>query len=638
MNHLFSSLEIKNLTLSNRIVMPGLASFLIENDGTIDSRTVEHYRRRAAGGPAMVIMEACAVSAEGIVSPHQARIYDDQFMEGLSGIARAIKSEGAIAGLQLHHGGRQTSSRIINRKPVAPSSLPCPSIRGEVEPLSIDGIQEIVSKFAKCARRAVQAGFELLEIHGAHGYLINQFLSPFSNIREDEYGGDLQGRTRFALEIIREIRKAIGNDIPLSFKISAQEFVPNGLDLPQSIDILHLLKNEGLDVVQVSAGNDATPEWISQPVYMEKACLSASAARIKNALDLIVMSVGRINDPFIADEIVAQGKADLVCMGRGLLADPELPRKARSGNFGEIRTCIACNTCMESIFRKGRIECLVNPFLGREQELIIRPAPKVKKVMVVGGGPGGMNAAWLSAQRGHKVSLFEKSNHLGGQLVLGSNSRYKHELRKLIDYHRYMIEKNGVKCFFNHKVDLDTIKEEQPEVIILANGSLPDLPPVEGIENPIVVSLSRILNGASPSAGQTIVIGGGATGCEVALHLAENGSPVHLVEQLPRIGSNIESVTKKVILKKLAENNVRIITGARVISIEPNGVVVADSDEKKTFIEGERVVFTTGNRADEELYHQVKDLGLEVYRLGDCMKPRNAKAAIYEAVKISTMI
>ncbi|RLB30947.1 MAG: NADH:flavin oxidoreductase, partial [Deltaproteobacteria bacterium] len=226
---LFSPFEIRNVLLTNRIVMPALASFLIEDDGTITEKTVEHYRRRAAGGPGMVIVEACAVSPEGVVSAHQARIYHDRFMEGLSRIARAMKAEGAVPAVQIHHGGRQTSARVIGRKPLAPSPLPCPSIRGEVEPLTEEGIRDLIKKFGDAAERAAAAGFELIEIHGAHGYLINQFLSAFSNIREDGYGGDISGRTRFAREIVEEIRGRLGPEYPISFKISAQEFVPGGL-------------------------------------------------------------------------------------------------------------------------------------------------------------------------------------------------------------------------------------------------------------------------------------------------------------------------------------------------------------------------------------------------------------------------
>ncbi|RLC26476.1 MAG: NADH:flavin oxidoreductase, partial [Deltaproteobacteria bacterium] len=308
---LFTPFRIGKCELKNRIVMPGLASFLVENDGTITAATIEHYRLRAAGGPAMVIMEACSVAPEGIVSPHQARIDDDRFIDGLSRIARAIKSGGAVPAVQIHHGGRQTSARVIGRKPVAPSPLPCPSIRGEVEPLSIGRIRELVALFGRAAERAVEAGFELIEIHGAHGYLVNQFLSAFSNIREDAYGGDLEGRARFAEEIVREVKRRIPGDIPLSFKISAQEFVPGGLTVEESIEILKILVPAGIDIVQVSAGNDATPEWICQPMFMEKACLAGSAETVRKALDIPVMAVGRINDPFVADRIIASGGADL---------------------------------------------------------------------------------------------------------------------------------------------------------------------------------------------------------------------------------------------------------------------------------------------------------------------------------------
>jgi 2,4-dienoyl-CoA reductase-like NADH-dependent reductase (Old Yellow Enzyme family) len=498
MEHLFSPFRIKHLELKCRIVMPGLASFLIEDDGSITDRTVEYYRLRAAGGAAMVIMEACSIAPEGIVSPHQARIYDDRFIEGISRIARAIKSEGTIPAVQIHHGGRQVPFKVIKQKPFAPSPLPCPTIRGDVQPLSILQIQNMIKQFGDAAERAVQAGFELLEIHGAHGYIINQFLSAFSNIREDEYGGNLENRCRFAEEVIREVRSRIGKDFPLSFKISAQEFVPDGLTTEESIKILKRLVPLGLDVVQVSAGNDATPEWICQPMFMEKACLSDSAKQIKQALQIPIMTVGRINDPVLANDIIKEGKADLVCMGRGLVADPEMPKKAREGRLDDIRTCIACNTCMESIFRKGHVECLVNPALGKEKEMKLRQTDDPKKVMVVGGGPGGLNVAFVAAKRGHDVHLYEKQPILGGQLILGSVTAYKKELQSLIKYLRKQIEKSGVKCHPDHEVTVETVKSEDPNVVILATGSLPLLPPTEGIEKGFVVPFTEALNGNQP--------------------------------------------------------------------------------------------------------------------------------------------
>ena len=638
MQPLFSNFSIKDLQLKNRIVMPALASFLIEDDGSISNDTVEHYRRRAGGGPAMIIMEAHAVSPEGVVSAHQARIYDDRFIEGLSKIAAVMKSEGAVPAIQIHHGGRQTSIKVIKRKPLAPSPIPCPAIRGDVEPLTTHGIHEIVQKFGDAAERAKQAGFELIEIHGAHGYLINQFLSKVSNIREDEYGGDTVGRSRFALEIIEEIRRRIGPEFPLSFKISAQEFVPEGLTVTESIEILKLLAKAGVDVVQVSAGNDITPEWICQPMFMKKACLAESAAQVKKALNIPVMAVGRINDPIIANEVLSKGQADLVCIGRGLLADPDMPNKAREGRLDEIRICIACNTCMESIFRKGRIECLVNPMLGREKKMAFVPTQKPKKIMVVGGGPGGLNVAWVAAKRGHEVHVFEKRSSLGGQLLPGSIPGHKKELRSLIRFQKKQIEKFGVRCHLNHEVKTKDIQALNPEVVILATGSLPAIPPVDGIDSAIVLTFEHVLNEAPPPFKQAVIIGGGATGLELALHLTGYGCRVTVVEMLSIIGEGLEAMTKKVLLGKLKENGVKILTETKLMRIESTGVVVSRGNGNKMLIEAERVILATGTRPCNHLYQKAKSLGYEIHQIGDCLEVRNAKAAIYEGAVLGRRI
>ncbi|MGD8955267.1 MAG: NAD(P)/FAD-dependent oxidoreductase, partial [Desulfobacterales bacterium] len=611
MNHLFSPFQIKNLTLKNRIVLPPLASFLIEKGGAITDRAVEHYRRRAAGGPAMVIMEACAVSPEGVVSENQARIDGDRLIKGLSRIAEAIRAEGAVPAIQIHHAGRQTSAKVIKRLPLAPSPLPCPAIRGDVAPLTVEQIQDLIKKFAEAAVRSREAGFELLEIHGAHGYLINQFLSRYSNIREDGYGGDIAGRTRFALDIISEIRNRLGSSFPISFKISAQEFVPEGLTVEESIDILKLLVTAGIDAVQVSAGNDSTPEWICQPMFMQKACLAESAAVIKKALQIPVMTVGRINDPWTADNIIAKGMADLVCIGRGLMADPEMPIKAQEGRFDEIRTCIACNTCMQSIYRKGRLECLVNPALGREQEMQIVPATQPKKVMVVGAGPGGLNAAWVAAKRGHEVHLYEKQSYLGGQLVPGSKTAYKREMQSLINFQKRQVELNGVICHMGQEVTAQSVQEENPDVVILATGSRPILPTIEGIDEASVVTFDVVLDGDVQENKTTVIIGGGSTGCEVAYHLSEMGSAVTIVELMPKIGGDIEAVTKKLLVRKLKENNVRILTEHRLLRVGKNSLVVAGPDGSEKVIEAQRVVVAIGIRQDDTIHQQIKSLGYE---------------------------
>lgn len=638
MKHLFSTFSLKGCELKNRIVMPSLASFLIESDGSIPQKAIEHYRLRAAGGPAMVIMEACAIAPEGIVSPHQARIYDDRFVEGLSKIAQSMKAEGAVPAIQLHHGGRQTSAKVIKGIPVAPSPLPCPSIRGEVKPLTVNEIQTLVKKFGDAADRALEAGFELIEIHGAHGYLINQFLSRFSNIRQDLYGGDIPGRSRFAREVVREVRKRVGDEFPISFKISAMEFVKDGLDVEESVEILKLLVKEGVDIIQVSAGNDATPEWICQPMFMEKACLTDFAWAIKKELPVPIMAVGRINEPLLAEDIIKAGKADLVCMGRGLLADPAMPKKAREGRLDDIRTCIACNTCMESIFRKGRVECLVNPTLGREKEMAFHPTQTPRKVMVVGAGPGGLNVAWVAARRGHHVHLFEKQSQLGGQLILGSATHYKKELRKLIRFQTKQVERFGVTCHLNREVTPDTLKEFSPDVVILATGSTPVYPQIDGTDNALVISINEALNEHGTAKERTVVVGGGPTGCEIAFHLSEKGHQVTIVEMLPKLGSQLESMTKKILLRKLGENNVTFRTNSKVIRIEQNGVIIAEKDGGEITIPADQVVFSIGNRPEDRLFNQIKSMGYEIHRIGDCLEPRSAKAAIYEGAVLGRAI
>jgi NADPH-dependent 2,4-dienoyl-CoA reductase/sulfur reductase-like enzyme len=366
-------------------------------------------------------------------------------------------------------------------------------------------------------------------------------------------------------------------------------------------------------------------------MFMKKACLADSAAQVKKALNIPVMAVGRINDPMVANEVLSKDQADLVCIGRGLLADPEMPNKARQGRLDEIRTCIACNTCMESIFRKGRIECLVNPMLGREKEMAFVPAQKPKKIMVVGGGPGGLNLAWVAAKRGHQVHIFEKRGSLGGQLLPGSMPGHKKELHSLIRFQKKQIEKFGVCCHLNHEVNTKDIQAFNPDVVVLATGSRPAIPSVDGIDSPIVLTYEDVLNGAPPPFKQAVVIGGGATGLEMALHLAEYGCRVSVVEMLAKIGGGLESMTKKILIARLKEKNVKIMTETELIRVVSAGAVVTGSDGTQLLVEAERVIFATGTRPYNRLYEKVKSLGYETHQIGDCLEIRSAKAAIYES-------
>lgn len=624
---LFSPFTIKGLKLDNRIVMPPMGVFL-GDQGEATDQTLAYYQRRARGGAGLVMVEAAGVAPEGVVSPHQMRIYDDAHVKGLKRIAQVIKAEGIPAGIQIHHAGRQVSSKVIGQPPYAPSNLRCTAIKGEVQPLDLQGIERIVGLFGDAAERALAAGFDLIEVHGAHGYLINQFLSAYSNNRQDDYGGSVSNRARFAVEIVQEIRRRLGSKLPISFKISAQEFIPDGLTVEQSLEIVKILKEAGIDTVQVSAGCDATPEWISQPMLMERGCLVDSAWTIRQAVDIPVMCVGRINGPFLANEILRDEKADLVCMGRALLADPDLPVKARQKKYDEIRRCVACNTCINSIFKKGQVECLVNPELTREQELAILPAKVRKKVVVVGGGPGGAEAAWTAACRGHETVLLESGPELGGQIRLGSIPGYKKELLNIIRFHRHQLESHEVSCRFNHQANFESVLELKPDAVILATGGRPVLPEfLEGRDN--VVEYQEVLEGKISLHNEVAVVGGGPTGCEVALELAEKGYRVSILEMLERLGKQYEAMTRKLIVNRMKSLGVTIFTGCCITSYDGRRLIFDNEDHQES-LDVPMVILALGARPVDDLEEPLKQSGVEVVKIGDCKQPRSIKEAIYE--------
>lgn len=624
---LFSPFEIRDLKLPNRIVMPPMGVFL-SDQGQATEQTLAYYQHRARGGVGLVMVEASGVAPEGVVSPRQMRIYDDVHVPGLQRIAEVIHEAGIPAGIQIHHAGRQVSPKVIGRPPYAPSNLRCAAIKGDVEPLDQKGIKRIVALFGDAAERAVEAGYELIEIHGAHGYLVNQFLSGYSNIREDEYGGSVQNRARFAVEIVREIRQRVGRDLPLSFKISAQEFVEGGVTVEQSITIVRLLEEAGIDTVQVSAGCDATPEWISQPMLMNRGCLVDSAGAIKEAVQIPVMCVGRINGPFLAEEILKEGKADLICMGRALLADPEMPNKARQGRPEEIRRCVACNTCINSIFKKGRVECLVNPELTREQELTISPAKQTKRVVVVGGGPAGAEAAWVAAYRGHATVLLDSGPDLGGQVHLGSIPAYKKELLNIIRFHKHQLETHGVDCRFNHRANPESVLAFEPDTVILATGSQPVRPDfLQGQEG--VVEYLDVLQGRVSLPQELAVIGGGPTGCELALELAEQGYSVSILEMLDKLGKQYEAMTRKLVVNKMKSKGISIFTGCCITSYEGSRLLYKNEAHQGS-LDVPMIILALGARPVDSLLAPLEKSGVEIMKIGDCKEPRSIKEAIYE--------
>jgi len=635
MGKLFEPLKIGNLELKNRIVMAPMVTQFTNVDGTVSDRMVEYYARRARGGVGLVIVEMAAVEKGGIAVSNQLRIDEEKYWEGLKRLASRIQAEGAKAALQIHHAGRQTSTLVSGSKPVAPSPIASPLIGEEPEELSREEIQALVKKFAEAAGRAKELGFDAVEVHGAHGYLVCQFLSPQSNRRQDEYGGDLQGRSRFAREIIRSIREKVGTEFPVFFRFSAEEHVAGGLTVEEAPAIARLAEKAGADTVHVSAGCYGAFQWVVQPMSLPRGCLVEAANRVRQSVNIPVVAVGRINDVHLAEAVLEDRKADLIAMGRPLIADPDLPRKAAEGREREIRKCLACNECIgEVFFRAHPLVCSVNPEVGREKDWDERPAEAKKRVLVIGGGPGGMEAARIAALRGHEVSLWEKENRLGGKLTFASSIPTRQELRNLIEYETGALEKVGVRVSLKKVGDIDSIREFNPQAVIVAVGALPKIPNIPGIGCRNVHLAEEILKGLRSVGGSVVILGGGNTGCECALFLLErNVEKILVISRGDKLARSIEPLTRAGMLRSLRQRGVSFLLSTEVLSIEDGHVMVRESNKGVQRIPADHVVIARGYEANPGWEEKLKGIDSRVFSIGDCLEPRKILQAVQEGAR-----
>ena len=467
---LFENAELGPLNLRNRIVMPPMATLFGNLDGTVSSRLLAYYARRALGGAGMIIVENTAIHPGGVNYPGTLEIHDPRFEAGLANLAQAIKSQGAAAAIQLFHPGRQIHPKYRGNYPIAPSPIPCPVMGGSPKELNLEEISGLVRCFVDGAVRAKKVGFEAIEIHAAHGYLAAQFLSPCANHRLDRYGGDPARRARFVVEIVQGIREKLGDSFPIILRISADEKVEGGLTIEQTREMIPLLQ-EGVTALHISAGCYPSMEWVVQPFLQPRGCLVDLARATREVTDLPILTVGRINDPQLANSIIEEGAADFVSIGRALIADPDFPNKTKDGKFSQIRPCIGCNVCIEAV-GINQTRCAVNPQMGRDHESFA-PAQNPKTVLVVGGGPAGMEAAIRAKALGHRVWLAEAGDALGGQMTPAGVPGSKAEIRRLLDYYRSAVLQSGISVRLQKRVDPETIKEFAPDHIILAVGADP---------------------------------------------------------------------------------------------------------------------------------------------------------------------
>lgn len=632
--------KIGVMELRNKIVMPPMGTNLGAVDGSVTDYYINYNAERAKGGVGLQIMGVVAIDPLAIPAPCVPRIYHDKFIVGLSRVTRAVHEYGGKCAAQLHHAGRQTYSSLIGEQIVAPSAIPCKLVGEVPRELTINEIEGLVEAFGDGALRAKMAGFDAVEFHGAHGYLICQFLSPYSNKRTDKYGGDLDGRMQFALEVVKRAKEKAGADFPMIFRMSGDEYVEGGLTLKETKKIAQRLEKTGLDAIHVSAGNydSMLVGKIIAPMYLPHGGLVHLAEAIKKVVNVPVIAVGSI-DPKMAEGIIREGKADLVSMGRALIADPELPKKLAEGRKEDICRCIRCNEgCVGRVLSYQPISCSINASVGREKEYEIRPALKPKKVVVAGGGPGGMETARVAALRGHEATLFEKEGELGGHMRESTVPAFKQDIKPFREWLSTQVKKLGVKVELGKEVTSKVIAEMRPDVVVVATGSTPLVPKIPGIEKPIVATATDVLLGKAEVADEVVVAGGGLVGCETSLFLAEKGKQVTMVEMLPDIAIDVEMISKFTLIELLTEKGVKWLTNTKIEEVTDEGVVTIDRNLRSQTIKGDTVVLAMGFKSNRGLYKALQGKVKELYSIGDCVEPRKIIHAIHEGSFIARQI
>jgi 2,4-dienoyl-CoA reductase-like NADH-dependent reductase (Old Yellow Enzyme family)/thioredoxin reductase len=616
--------KIGSMTLRNRIVMPAIGTRLSTEQGLVSDRLKGYYRARAKGGAGLIITEVSHVDSTIVRTvPAQLRVDNDRCIPGLRELAQAIQQEGAKAALQLHNPGAMAKSSITGTQPVAPSAIPRFPALEVPRALTIEEIKYLVSCFADGARRAKEAGFDGVEIHAGHQYLLQEFLSRTFNHRQDEYGGSIENRARFLLEVIRAIRKLVGKDYPLWFRINAVED-GGGITVDEVNQIAAMAKEAGIDAINVSASPSVRTEFSPRGWNLPL------AQEVKKAINLPIITVGRLTIE-LGNEAIKNGQTDFIVIGRPLIADPNLPLKTANKREEDIIPCIECNICIEESPSTGRgVECSVNSEVGHEEEYRIEPTDKPKKVLVIGGGPAGMEAARVAALRGHKVLLYERNGKLGGQLLQATRPPYKEEIAMLKDYLVQQLHKSSVEIRLNEDVDLNLVDSIKPDVVILATGILPLVPQIPGIDGENVVTSDDVLSDKVEVGQRVTILGGGLVGCETALLLAENKRVVTIVEMLPALATKVGPSIRTALLAALSEKGVTMLTKARVEEITSTGIVVTNGDGKRQTIDADNIVLATGAVPNQQLAEILKGRVKELFLIGDAVEPRRIKEAISE--------
>ncbi|NNF98782.1 MAG: FAD-dependent oxidoreductase [Desulfobacteraceae bacterium] len=634
--NLFSPIRIGTMTAKNRLLMSAMSiNFGVDIDGRVTDQLIQYFVARARGGVGMMLVGGGAVHPTGLELPDLPTLWDDGCIASLKKMVAAVKPFDTRFGVQLMHGGRQS----YHDHTVAPSAIPAPAVvKGSPRELTIPEIKEMISSFGDAARRCRDAGFDFIEIHAAHGYLINQFLSPNANHRTDEYGGSFENRSRFCLEVFRDIQQKVGPEYPVGVRINGRDYIDEGFDIEEAIRLALLLETGGAAYLHVSAGVYGSTELTIPSMYTEQGCFIHLAKAIKDKVSIPIIAVGRIKTPDLAERVIREGKADAVALGRSLLADPEFPNKAGTGDLDRIRPCIGCCLgCIHAVLALEPGGCVVNPKVGREYLLNNRDRTlNPQKIVVVGGGPAGMAAARAAVEAGHRTILCEESGKLGGLMRIAATPPGRGEVGDIVNHLINELERLKIKVMLNTALNERLLGDEDPDVVVLATGSQPEVPIIKGLFKTAMhlCTVTDVLDGRSPTGGRIIILGGGQAGMVMADYLAEQGKTVALLNRRPHFAEEMSSNDRFYLRERLKRDNVTLYKKTTIAQVLDDGVRFSSNGETVVLENYDTIIIAETMAPVRDAKNLLKNSRARVMIIGDAKQPRNLMLGLSEAEEI----